>query len=61
MSLFFILYLLFLTFVAGVIFLLYGRKTYTQIVSQVYQKRKSSNPSGGFRFKETRRINQQII
>jgi len=57
MCLFFILCLLFLTFIVRVIFLYYGEETYAQIYSQIYQKRESPNSKGGFRHKRARKIN----
>jgi len=60
MCLFFISSFLSLTFLKEVIFLSY-EKTYSQIASQIYQKRKSPNSSGDFGFEETKRINQRII
>jgi len=57
MRLFFTLDLSFMAFFRKVIFLPY-EETYAKISSQIYQKRKSPNPSGGFRFGKTKGINQ---
>ena len=61
MCLFFILYLLSLTFIVGVVALAYEKKTNTPITSQVYQKREGSNPSGSFGYKRAGKTNPRTL
>jgi len=43
------------------IFLYYGKEKNTQVLAQVYQKRKIPDSPGGFRFERTKEKNSRII
>jgi len=43
------------------IFLYYGKEKNTQVLAQIYQKRKSPDSPGSFRFERTKEKNSRII
>ena len=62
MGLFLDLNFIILTALTRVIFLYYGKeKTYAKITPQIYQKRKSPNSPGGFRYKRAGEIDFRVV